>query len=313
MELIQLRYFQKVARLHSITKAAQELFISQPSLSQSLNRLENSVGCPLFIRRKGKGIELSDAGKLLLQYVDRVLQELDDGINAVRELSENAAVQVSIASSIHDLCNELLLGFLEKKPDIHISQQLIRINSLTELLLNDEIDFAISPCPLPDSRLDCRALYTEELLAIVGPGHRLYGAQEVARNELLHERFILNYSEADRNYLDMLFEDEGLDFDIVLETNEPSTIQRLVASGTGVAFVPARIMMRRFETDPGELAGILRVKDYKFEVPTCITKKRDRYLLQSAADFYNYTVDFCQKESALTARFLRQCFPSRFE
>ena len=67
MELIQLRYFQKVARLHSITKAAQELFISQPSLSQSLNRLENSEGCPLFNRRKGKGIELSDAGSLLLQ------------------------------------------------------------------------------------------------------------------------------------------------------------------------------------------------------------------------------------------------------
>ena len=70
----------------------------------------------------------------------------------------------------------------------------------------------------------------------------------------------------------MLFEDEGLDFDIILESNEPSTIQRLIASGAGVAFVPARIIMRRFEANPGELAGMLRVKDYKFDVPTCITK-----------------------------------------
>lgn len=309
MELTQLKYFQKAAQLKSLTKAAQELYISQPTLSQSLARLETSIGCPLFTRRVGKPLELNDAGILFLERVNRVFEELEDGVNAVRQFNDKASTQISIASSIHDLCNELVLGFFDRTPNIHISQRLVQINSLTELLLDNEIDFAISPCPLSDPQLDCRPLYTEELLALVGPGHRLYGRRQVGRAELLGERFILNYSEADRNYLeDMLFENEQAEFDVMLESNEPSTIRRLVDSGAGVAFVPARIIMRRFEENPDVLNGAMRIQDYRFDTPTCISKKCSRYLLQAAAEFYDFVVEFCRKESDLASRFLRQYF-----
>ena len=309
MELSQLRYFQKVAQLKSVTKAAQELYISQPTLSQSLTRLESSVGCPLFTRQKGKALELNTAGMLFLEHVDRIFEELESGVNAVRKFNTRASTQISIASSIHDLCNELVIDFFQRRQDVHLTQRLVQINSLEDLLLCDEVDFAISPCPLENPLLDTRVLYMEELLALVGPGHRLYGRREVHRSELLGERFILNHFEADRCYLeDMLFEDEQAEFDIMLESNEPSVIQRLVDSGVGVAFVPARIVMRRFEENPAILNGALRVRGYDIDAPTCITKKRGRYLLHSAAEFYEYVIDFCQKESDMTSRFLKEYF-----
>lgn len=120
-----------------------------------------------------------------------------------------AKIQVSIASSIHDFCEDLVLGFFACCQDAKISQRLVPINSLPDLLLTDEIDFAISPCPIEDSRMDSRPLYIEELLAVVGPEHRLFGRKWIYKEDILGEKFICNYSEADRFYLeDMLFQDD---------------------------------------------------------------------------------------------------------
>ena len=77
MELTQLRYFQKVARTKRITKAAQDLYISQPTLSQSLSRLESSLGCPLFTHQPGKRMQLNESGELFLKTVDRLFEELE--------------------------------------------------------------------------------------------------------------------------------------------------------------------------------------------------------------------------------------------
>lgn len=307
MELNQLRYFQKVARTQSVTKAAKELYISQPTLSQSLRRLETSVGVPLFHHQPGKRLELNDAGLLFLERVDRMFAELEQGVNLVRELKDRANVQISIASSIHDLCNDLIIAYFEKNPRASIAQRLVEINTLTDLLVSDEIDFAISPCPLTDPRVESRPLYTEELMVVVGPGHRLYGRKSVSKEELLEERFVLNYSESDRNYLDELYQNEGRTFRVALESNEPSVIRQAVEKGVGVAFRPVRLVMRRrTELNTPENNWAIRIRDYSFDAPTCISKKKGRFLMQSASEFYEFVIGFCQAESELAQAFLEE-------
>ena len=305
MELNQLRYFQKVARTQSVTKAAQELYISQPTLSQSLRRLETSVGVPLFHHHPGKRIALNDAGHLFLEKVERMFAELEEGISLVRELKDRASVQVSIASSIHDLCNDLIIAYFAKNPQVSIAQRLVEINALTELLLTDEIDFALSPCPLADPRVESFPLYTEELMAVVGPGHRFYGRTSISKEELLGERFILNYSESDRNYLDELYGNEVRRFSVALESNEPGIIRQAVEKGYGVAFRPVRLVMRR-RTEMGtpEKNWAIRIRDYNFDAQTCISKKKGRFLLQSASEFYDFVISFCQAENEQAQAFL---------
>ncbi len=307
MELNQLRYFQKVARTESVTRAAQELFISQPTLSQSLGRLESSLGVELFLHQPGRRLQLNDAGKLFLQKVDAAFAELEQGVSQVRELAGCAGTQVSVASSIHDLCSELTITFLRAHPDTRVSLRLVEINDLTDLLLTDEVDFAISPCPLPDVRLESFPLYTEELMAVVGPGHRLFGRASCPLGELRGERFILNYSESDRNYLELLFGEDGEQFDVVLESNEPDVIRRAVSAGLGVAFRPARLVMRRRkEHDAPEPNWALRITDAgaAANTPTCISRKKGRFLLRAASAFYDDAVAYCQRESALVQEFL---------
>ena len=83
MDLLQLQYFRTIAQYENLTKAAQALFVSQPNLSTSLSRLEDDLGVKLFERRRGK-IALTRNGKLFLTYVERELDELDNGISQVR-------------------------------------------------------------------------------------------------------------------------------------------------------------------------------------------------------------------------------------
>lgn len=306
MELNQLRYFQKVARTKSVTKAAQELYISQPSLSQSLGRLETSLGVPLFTHQPGKSLQLNEAGELFLRRVDAAFAQLEEGVNELRQLSDQHSMQISVASSIHDLCNDIIIDYFGLHPDVSISQRQAEINSLTDLLLNDEIDFAISPCPLNDARLDCRPIYTEELMGVVGPGHRLYGRTKVDRSELLEERFICNYCESDRNYLEMLFEDSDRDFDIMLESDEPNVIRRMVETGLGVAFRPARMVMRRSREPHSqpEVNWAFQITGYTYDTPTCISKKKNRFLLRSSKEFYDFVIAYCQEESKSVEEFL---------
>ena len=309
MELTQLRYFQKVARTQSITRAAQDLYISQPTLSQSLSRLESSLGCPLFTHQPGKRMQLNQAGELFLEAVDRLFEELEHGIDQVRELNERARFQVSVASSIHDLCGDLAADFFRAHPEVRIAQRLVPINSLSELLLTDEIDFALSPCPIEDPRMDSQPLYTEELLAVVGPEHRLFGRRWVRREDLLGEKFICNYSEADRFYLEnMLLENVSNGPDVILESNEASAIRRLLESGAGVTFMPARIVSQRVGRREMALGQALRLADYQPDTPACITKKKSRTLSGAALELFQFAADFCREEHARVQAFLTEHF-----
>ena len=303
MDLNQLRYFQKVARTQSVTRAAQELYVSQPTLSQSLSRLESSLGVPLFIHQAGKPLQLNDAGRAFLERVDAAFASLEEGVNVAREM-HTKSVQVSIASSIHNLCDELVVDYYGLHPEVSISQRLVQINSLTALLLNDEVDFTISPCPLPDPRLECLPMFTEEFMIAVGPGHQLYGADSVSLDELRHERFVCNYTEADRNLLERIF-GEDCDLDIMLESDEPAVVRRVVSTGLGVSFSPVRLIMRQYSDERLGHNWFVRISDPLPVPPTCITKKKGRYLLRTADDFFHYTLSYCETESRQVADFLK--------
>src|SRR5665213_2936159 len=94
MDLEQLRQFQAVARLNHMGRAAEELDVSQPALSQTIKRLEERYGVSLF-DRVGRTVQLNGTGRVLLAHVDRALAELDDGAKAMHDLS--ARGQQSIA------------------------------------------------------------------------------------------------------------------------------------------------------------------------------------------------------------------------
>ena len=129
MELLQLKYFQTVAKLEHITKAAEVLQIAQPSLSKTITRLENDLGVPLFDRHN-RQIKLNHFGKMFLQRVDKALMELEEGQREVQELAGLKKGSITLASSISKILPELMRGFMSKYPDVHFKQVIKPISEM---------------------------------------------------------------------------------------------------------------------------------------------------------------------------------------
>ena len=311
MELTQLRYFQKVAHTQSITRAAMELNVAQPTLSQSLRRLENSLGCPLFNHTPGKRLELNHTGVLFLEKVDRAIAELEQGVQLVQEYSSLTHSHVYFASAIQELSCEIVMSFLKESPNIRVSQHLSPINSLPEMLTSEEIDFALSPCPLTefDPRIESLPLYNEEFFAVVGPQHPFASRKIIHRDELVGQRFICNYAESDRTFLTQILGCKNPDVDIMLQSDEPLVIRRTLQESTCVAFMPGRVVMRRLETGDPLMQHPIRILGCKNTIPTCISKKKNRVLDAAAAELYQFVIDYCRRESEMVEYFLESYFP----
>ena len=88
MELLQFRYFLEAARYENLTRAADELHIAQPALSQSIMRLENELGVTLF-EKVGRGVTLTKAGKMFLEYANRILEDCNVAVDKMQELSSD--------------------------------------------------------------------------------------------------------------------------------------------------------------------------------------------------------------------------------
>lgn len=239
MELHHLRYFEAVARIGNITRAAEELNIAQPSLSKQIQSLEADVGTQLF-DRVGRRVELTDAGRLLLPYARRVLREVEAARAALRERADLTSGHVAIGAPPTigaRLLPQALAAFNTLHPNIELELHEAGSAPLVRQLLAGEVDLAVVPVPQVGTAFT--ELFTEELVIAVAPSHRLAGSSDIASAELASEGFIMfppSYGLRDRTL--QFWREAGLEPRVVLDGGEMATVLRLAAVGLGVALVP---------------------------------------------------------------------------
>lgn len=188
MELLQLRYFQTVATLGNMSKAAEELFVSQPNLSISISHLESELGVSLFDRRKGR-IVLNQNGEQFLRCVNRALSILDSGISDIRRESESKPT-LSMAFMTED--RVLLKSFVLAHPEINIQFKSMELHELTQAILDQTIDIAWTAIPPVDDRLNCLVAYESEFVVIMSEDHPLAKQTAVTFRDLEHEQFAID-------------------------------------------------------------------------------------------------------------------------
>lgn len=222
MELSQLRYFQAVARFENMSKAAEALFVSQPSLSISISRLEEELGVPLFERRRGK-LRLNHNGELFLGYVNQSLALLNDGVQALRSEHVWKNDTIFIATMVSD--STILKRFLLEHPTIRIRHQTLELPAITEGLLKREIDLALTVLPPPHEQIVFEQIFKCDYVIVLSKNHPLVARDAISFSELRKERFVFDDSRTniaiavdefrkhgitpiidhDVRYLDMLF------------------------------------------------------------------------------------------------------------
>ncbi len=239
MDFLQLKYFRVVARVEHMTKAAQELYIAQPSLSQTIGRLEEELGVPLF-DRQGRQIRLNQFGKTFLEHVERIFAELETGQRKIRDMAGLDQGTVSLSVTALRLMPDILRNFLTRYP--HVSFHVFQSSTLQmqRQLDSGEIDLCISALPITQPGIHWQPLLTEEIFLIVPPDHTLAGRKNIPLYKVAQEPFVsLPVGDGLRDVTDDLCKQAGFTPRIMFEGGEPAAIYDLVETGLGIAFAPA--------------------------------------------------------------------------
>lgn len=305
MELTQLQYFRTIARLENLTKASQELHVTQPNLSISIARLEESIGVPLFFRRKGQ-IKLNPYGQAFLEYVDNSFWELESGIKKVHELYEINQRQLSVATSINDLLPELLTPFSRQNPDIHIKQFNYSNSQIVEQLITQNIDFAITSERITHPKIDWLPVVETEKILLLNSNHRLANKKCISITELENERFICDTTRYDGKFIEQIGKKAGFVPQIVCESNDNKLAVDLLEANFGVVFVSASALLRIIEIFPEMSIKAVRIDDSLAVATIGIAKLKNHHFSKATETFYNYVLEFLSVVNIKTREFLRE-------
>ncbi|MBQ2035255.1 MAG: LysR family transcriptional regulator, partial [Peptococcaceae bacterium] len=165
MELLQLQYFKTIAECQHITKAANKLMISQPSLSNTLSRIEAELGVQLF-DRQGRNIVLNQYGKIVLEHAHNILRELDNIRTEIDAMQQRQEKVITIASTDSMYLREWLPSFIRANPDLTIRHTVSTIEKIETDLLNGVIDFGISSVVSDNPSFEHYTLWEDEYIVI---------------------------------------------------------------------------------------------------------------------------------------------------
>ncbi len=283
MDLASLQVFQTVAREHSFSRAAEKLYRTQPAISISIRKLEEWVGQPLFVRGSGARM-LTDAGALLLEYADRMLnlrEEIRKGMNDLRGLERGQLALGVNESSIHALL-PALDRYRRLHPKIHIKVHRVFSRDVPREVLNHHLDIGVISY-LPEERdLAAVEFHRDSLVLVVWPGHRLAKRKDVDIKDLGQETFVAHIVESPyRQRVIQMFARHRVPLQMDIEMPTLESIKMLVEMKKGVAIVPR--MCVESEVARGGLRA-LRIRQMRVVRRLYLVYRRDRPLTAAAQE-----------------------------
>ncbi len=257
IERAHLSIISALARHGTLTRAADELCLTQSALSHTMGRLEEEVGVALW-KRRGRRLELTQAGRHLLKVAEGVLPLLEQTENTLAEYGRGRRGTLRIGMECHP-CYEWLLDrvaeYLREWPDVDLDvTQRFQFDGV-EALENNRIDVTITPDPVFRSGLHYRAVLNFELLLVVGREHRLADRTSIEPAELAREH-LLTYPVA-RERLDVFTRfllPASIEPASHREVEATEIMLQLVAAGRGVTTLPAYMVNKYGGTH--DVAGI---------------------------------------------------------
>lgn len=277
MELRHLRYFIAVAEELNFSRAADRLGISQPPLSLQIQQLEKEIGAPLFYRRT-RGVELTAAGKLLLEEARHILKQVDAAKNSVRRRARGETGRINIGSSagnyFHPLIPAIIREYGMHFPDVVLHPQGHSSALLVARLRAGLIDLAFIRLPVADSKgLAIELLVDEPTVMVLPAAHKLSRSVSLPLAAFAKETFVLFPRELNPANYDLIisaFKRAGFSPKLGQEAPLAAEAIPLVAAGLGVSIVPrwtAEVLTQAvvyvpIEDDPPRaLIGLARRRD----------------------------------------------------
>jgi DNA-binding transcriptional LysR family regulator len=239
----RLQVFHTVARLLSFTKAAETLHMTQPAVTFQVRQLEEYFNTRLFDRTHNR-ISLTDAGKRVYEYADRIFELYAEMENGVREITGeiSGALMIGASTTIAEYMLPTLLGdFNNRYPEVSIHLKVSNSEGIVSMVENNTIDLGVVESPVGNKNLVVETCKQDQLVAIVPPGHPLARGSSLQFSELLDYPFICREEgsgtrEVINDYLDGL-PGCAAGLKLSMELGSPEAVKGAVEAGMGVSVV----------------------------------------------------------------------------
>lgn len=285
MNLFYLRYFVILARVKHYTRAAEQLCITQPSLSHAISQLENELGVPLF-EKSGRNTTLTRFGEEFLVCAEHTLSTLDAGVSSIRKSARGEGlIRLGFLRTLGvEFIPRLAAGFLKKNAelDIHFTFHTGVTQHLLEGLAARKYDLIFCSEPLEKENLTVIPIQKQDLVLITPKDHPLASRNDIDLEEtLLYPHIFFDKSSGIRNVVDRMFSQIGRQPEIAYETEEDQVIAGLVAQKFGIALVPYMDLLLKLDVkilsirSPSCERAIFMINDNRIYMPPAVKRFRE--------------------------------------
>jgi len=291
IDIYLLRYFLAVVETGNFTRAAERVFVTQPTLSAGIKKLEEQLGQPLF-ERTNRRVFLTDAGTRFLPRAKSILHECNLAVEAVNESDDKPVLKLGLLTTLaHRKVGEFLHYFREQEPNITIEIFDGTEQELANRLDDKSIDYAISINRDMGSE-EAIPLTTENYVFILPEDHRLAGSKALAANDLVEERMIVRSRCEILSETSRYFTDHNIRPRLVYRTSNDARAVAMVAAGLGGTMVPESFVDRRVAAF--QLKGFKQIRELALLKPRYELKDVSKPI---AARFEAYSKEFWQDQT----------------
>ncbi|MEW6331488.1 MAG: LysR family transcriptional regulator [Pseudomonadota bacterium] len=285
--LRQLEVFEAIARLGSFTRAAEELFLTQPTVSMQIKKLTEAVGLPLF-EQVGKKIYLTDAGRELHKTSREIFERFTRFEMLVADMKglKQGALRLAVVTTAKYFAPRLLGPFCQQYPGIEVSLKVSNRERILERLADNQDDLCILGQPPEELEAESEPFLENPLVVLAPANHPLAGKKKIPLARLAEEPFLLREpGSGTRMAVERLFATHGLKMKVRMELGSNEAIKQAIVGGLGVSVLSRHTLA--LDAPMGQLA-ILNVERFPIERHWYVVWPSGKQLTVVARTFLDY-------------------------
>lgn len=282
----QLEILEAIARLGSFTRAAEELYLTQPTLSMQMKKLTDSVGVPLF-EQTGKKIHLTETGKELAQTCREVFGAMDRFTMSVadRQGLKKGRLALMAVSTASYFAPRLLGEFSKQYPGIDVSLKVTNREQVLAGIDDNMADLYILGQPPEDAGVVARPFMSNPLVVLARPDHSLAGKKDIPLARLAKEPWVVREEgSGTRAAVERLFAEEGIEFRPRMALGSNEAVKQAILAGLGIAVISTQALVLNA---PDQFA-ILKAKGFPIRRQWYVTYPGGRQLSAVSRAFLDF-------------------------
>jgi DNA-binding transcriptional LysR family regulator len=295
----RLQVFYTVAKVLSFTKAAETLHMTQPAVTFQVKQLEEFFNTRLFDRTHNK-ITLTEVGKIVYDYAEKILDHYEKMNSEVRELTGEVTGSLLIGASttIAEYMLPSLLGAFKKQfEDVNIRLQVGNTDAIVAMVENNMIDLGVVEAPVYNKNLEVEVCRLDEMVLIVPEGHPLSNRDKISVEDMRKYRYISREEgSGSRSVIDNYIREQGLsysDLNVVMELGSPEAVKMAVESDVGIAIVSRTTIVKEMKLGTIKALPL----DPPLTRPFSHVRQKHKFRHRAVGELLDFAVDYCKEKA----------------